>query len=230
MGMIKCKECGEKISKRAKTCPKCGSDKHRRSPLLAIVLLFILVPMAIALLTDDGNVSKRSPGQKQQTAGAGSEKQPAAPAAWTHSRSSDPMTSEVRGVAKSPPTLSRPPMQFPYALTTGKIYFLCDSDSEWAYIEFSKAPNLIDADAMDGYSSLTARVKWDDALSTMGMTQDWGSKVLHFRPYDTAIRKLLTATEMTLELNWHGQGAVLFNFTLNGSTDAMKAARSSCGA
>ena len=43
MALVKCKECGEQISSKAKSCPKCGSVKKKKTSFLKWVFLIILV-------------------------------------------------------------------------------------------------------------------------------------------------------------------------------------------
>ena len=53
MSLVKCKECGEKVSTKAKVCPKCGSPAPKKTSLVAwLVLLFI-----VYVLFDSVNMS-----------------------------------------------------------------------------------------------------------------------------------------------------------------------------
>ena len=55
MAMTHCKECGEEISKSAKTCPKCG--KKQKNSTLRIILGIIIVIIAIGVIAGSGNNS-----------------------------------------------------------------------------------------------------------------------------------------------------------------------------
>ncbi len=43
MALTKCKECGEQISTKAETCPKCGAKPPKKTSLITwIVLAFVV--------------------------------------------------------------------------------------------------------------------------------------------------------------------------------------------
>ena len=49
MALIKCKECGEKVSSKAKACPSCGAKPPPQTSLftwlvLIVIVLFVVVP------------------------------------------------------------------------------------------------------------------------------------------------------------------------------------------
>ena len=149
-------------------------------------------------------------------------------AQWTISTSSDRMTGELWAIASSPPTQAAERMAFPYQGTTARIAFACDSDSEWAYISFTQAPNLADTENHDGYVTFDARVRWGDAVETTRFRQNWGGDALHFWPYAPSIAKLLTANSLLVELDWYGNGQTYFRFSLIDSSEAIAEARSKC--
>jgi hypothetical protein len=45
MALIKCKECGEKVSSKAKACPKCGAKPKKKTSFLTwfVLVLFLLI-------------------------------------------------------------------------------------------------------------------------------------------------------------------------------------------
>lgn len=55
MALIKCKECGSKISKKAKECPKCGAPAKRRTSRFTwlVVILFVLIAVSV-VTTQEG--------------------------------------------------------------------------------------------------------------------------------------------------------------------------------
>lgn len=53
MALITCKECGHKISKKAKVCPQCGFEKRsRRSGCLLWSIFIVLGPIGLLVIID----------------------------------------------------------------------------------------------------------------------------------------------------------------------------------
>lgn len=149
---------------------------------------------------------------------------------WRHHTSKDEMTGEVQAFATSPRTGPTRQMDFPYTDVEGWLGFGCDGQDEWAYIGFTEAPNLTNSDPQSGgYSTFTVRVRWDDEVQTMRMTQEWGSRFLHFQSDATAIEKIAASNEVLVELKWYGSGSVYFQFSLSGSANAIAHARAAVG-
>ena len=144
---------------------------------------------------------------------------------WTLSSSRDEMTGEVSWYAISPEVAPTKPMVFPYSDVTAKLCIGFDGKDEWAYFRFSTAPNLSDTKTKSGYNAIETRIKWDDEVTSVQLTQDWGAKFIHFSANKTAISKVAVSKFVLLELNWYGQGKVYFQFPLAGSSDAIKGAR-----
>lgn len=120
-------------------------------------------------------------------------------------------------------------MDFPYRGVEGWLAFGCDGQSEWAYIGFTKQPNLTDTFAESGgYSMFRTRVRWDDNVQTVRMSQEWGDRFLHFQSDGAAIANMRSARTVLVELDWYGAGQAYFRFTLNGSADAIASARRAC--
>lgn len=105
----------------------------------------------------------------------------------------------------------------------------CEKGSEWVYIGFSQAPNLINTETRDGYNLIETRIKWDDNIATATLTQEWGKKFLHFSNDKDALSRIAAAKVAKLELNWHGEQAAYFEFSLNGSSKAISEIRAKCG-
>lgn len=156
------------------------------------------------------------------------QKEPVKSDQWRTSSSTDEMTGDVQAFAFSKPVEPTRKMNFPYADVTATLSFGCDSDSEWLYIGFSESPNLLDTKTEDGYYTVYPRIKFDGTLSQQRFSQEWGSRYLHFRQDERNIPKVMNSNTFMLELNWHGSGKRLFNFSLSGSADAIQKARSIC--
>ena len=119
-------------------------------------------------------------------------------------------------------------MSFPYGDTKGWLGIGCDGESEWVYAGFTNDPNLQGTEIGDGYNSITTRIKFDDEIETVNLTQTWNSKFLHFRNDKDIIDKIMKANTILLELKWYSEGSVYFRFSGGGSTSAINQIRASC--
>jgi len=54
MAMVKCKECGNKISKKAKACPECGAPNKKRTSATTYFVLLVIIVITI------GNINSNS--------------------------------------------------------------------------------------------------------------------------------------------------------------------------
>jgi hypothetical protein len=148
--------------------------------------------------------------------------------AWTTSSSTDEMTGKLSAHAQSPVTYPSTQMSFPYHEVKSWMGVGCNSTSEWTYIGFSTAPNLVNDITKDGYNLIHTRVRWNDTVKNVKLTQDWGSKFIHFANNATAIKNIAASNTALLELHWHGQESVYFNYSFKGSSKAISAIRAKC--
>lgn len=65
MALVKCKECGEKISTNAKTCPSCGAKAPKKTSFVTWGVLFIIL---LAVYGGWQNESNMSPEEKSISA------------------------------------------------------------------------------------------------------------------------------------------------------------------
>lgn len=147
---------------------------------------------------------------------------------WSHFTDKDEMTGKVTAYATSARTPPTDPMGFPYSDVTGWLGFGCDGQNEWAFLGFSKEPNLRDTETHDGYDSFRTRVRWDDNVTTVRMTKEWGDRFVNFTDDGMAIVNMGARQTALVELDWYGSGEVYFRISLNGSSDAIAAARRVC--
>lgn len=225
MALVKCKECGSEVSTKAKTCPKCGAKAPKKTSLFTwLVAVIVVVVMFNSFSSDPSSTSTTT---ANSNGSDDAEAPPAAPE-WTTFESSDEMTGKRSSYAISPKTKSTREMGFPYSAVEARLAVGCDSESEWAYFYFTSAPNLSNTETQDGYNVIKTRVRWDDRVVTQTLYQDWGSKSVQFWHKDDAIREIQGAKSVLVELDWHGEGAVRFPFTLNGSSKALQEIRGKC--
>jgi hypothetical protein len=148
---------------------------------------------------------------------------------WTISTSTDEMSGEVSAYATSHKISPTHPMDVPYDDVEAWIGVGCSNTFEWAYIGFSTAPNLMNTDIHDGYDEISARIKWDDSIQNVRLSQTWGDRFLRFSlNSDDAIQKLQTHGTLLLELEWYGEGNIYFEFPLAGAAEGIRSMRSKC--
>jgi hypothetical protein len=148
---------------------------------------------------------------------------------WDINTSKDEMTGEISVYATSARTAPNESMDFPYSDVEAWLGFGCDAESEWAYVGFNEKPNLPDAQAQSGgYSTITTRIRWDDDIENMRMSQEFGDRFLHFQSDGKAISNMIKSNEALLELEWYRAGNVYFRFSLSGSAQAIESARQRC--
>jgi|TARA_B100001971_G_scaffold206324_1_gene224930 RNA polymerase subunit RPABC4/transcription elongation factor Spt4 len=236
MAVKKCRECGNAVSSKAKTCPDCGVKSPVKATISTFWGLVIIVGVVwmIGQFYDGGSSSSSSYSGSSNTATSGSAatssstRTPPPPPSWRTSNSTDQITGERSAYASSPRTTSTTPMEFPYSDAQAWLGVGCDSDSEWAYVGFTDSPNLVDDETRDGYNEIRTRIRWDDEAGQELFTQAWGADFLHFQSDAATIMRVASSNAFRLELNWYGQGRVYFDFSLNGSSQAISDIRASC--
>lgn len=232
MALVKCKECGENVSTKAKKCPKCGAKAPRKTaPITWAVLGLIVFGLYISDWQDpaprSSSAESDNESEVEETAEA-VEKKVSLPK-WRSFESEDEMTSKESAYAVSPRSSANRAMDFPYRGTESWLGFGCDNENEWVYLGFTEAPNLNGTEIQDGYHVINARVKWDDSVAKETFTQKWSDPFLSFRKDDQAIQRIVSGNNVLVELDWHGQKqATIFSFTLRGSSNAISEARHKC--
>ena len=141
---------------------------------------------------------------------------------WTVSSiSENEMTGEKAIYAFSPSVGSTKKMDFPYSNVKARLSVGYDGKKPWVYIGFTESPNLLNTTIKDGYNLIDTRIKWDDELKNVTLTQDWGSKFMHFKKDKIIVDYIVKSDTVLLELEWYGSGTVYFRFPLNGSSKAI---------
>ena len=144
-----------------------------------------------------------------------------ASAQWTTSVSKDEMDETETWYATSSYTSPTEKMSFPYGNIKAWLGIGYNGKQEWVYIGFNDSPNLTDTSIKDGYDLISTRIKWNDEVENIVLTQKWGSKFIHFRDDKAIVSKINQSDTVLLELNWYGEGKVYFRFSLVGSSDAI---------
>ena len=47
MALVKCKECGNKISKEAESCPQCGAPRKKKAKLSILGVILVLLGLFV---------------------------------------------------------------------------------------------------------------------------------------------------------------------------------------
>lgn len=230
MALVKCKECGEKVSTKAKACPNCGAKAPKKTSLFTwLVLIFIIFIVYVANQSPTSKVSSKSSNSQHNNLSTMSAKKVAPPKpSWTTSTSKDKMTGKMSAYASSPIAKPIKKMEFPYSDVHAWLGVGCNNENEWVYIGFNNAPNLANTETEEGYNVIRTRIKWDNEIEGVVLTQDWGASFIHFRNDNSAISKIAASSSALLELQWHGQQSTYFEFSLNGSSGALKEIRGKC--
>ncbi|WP_415712704.1 hypothetical protein [Maridesulfovibrio sp.] len=150
-------------------------------------------------------------------------------AGWTTQTSNDEMDGTTNCFAHSQDVRPTKAMSFPYAKVRAWLGVGTDGKSEWAYIGFSEEPNIINKKVGNGYGTIKTRIKWGDRVEEISLTQDWGSKFIHFNYDSQIIAKIAKHGKVMIELDWFRQGKRYFVFSLQGSSAALAKIRNSCG-
>ncbi|WP_434940256.1 zinc ribbon domain-containing protein [Shewanella sp. HL-SH8] len=237
MAVVKCKECGEQVSTKAKACPSCGTAPQKKTSLITwMALMFILLvvyllanaPVTKKELTPAINAKAKSavvlPSKPKELPVKAIPSKPA----WRTSSSKDEMTGAFSAYAASPTSYPAQEMDFPYRDVSSWLAIGCDKNSEWIYFGFNNSPNLTDTETLEGYNLINTRIRWDDVVENVQLTQDWSSKFIHFRNRKESISKVERSNTAKLELHWYGQSSTYFEYTLNGSSKALAEIRSQC--
>lgn len=226
MALVKCKECGEKISTKAESCPSCGAKPPKKTSMvtwLVLVLVIFVVYSAIQSPStsrskdDDVSEKNKSPSKSQVSKSA-----------WNTSSSKDEMSGKISHFASTTAVAPVQAMNFPYHDVKAWLGVGCDGESEWAYVGFNKAPNLSDTKTKDGYNEIVTNIKWNESVEIINLTQKWSASFLHFSNGKLVIPKIMNSSKVLLELQWHGEKPAYFSFPLNGSTNAIAAIRNKC--
>lgn len=150
-------------------------------------------------------------------------------AQWRTSTDTDKMTGDKSSYAIN--TWSKPTerMDFPYRDVIANIGIGCDKSSSWIYLVFSHAPNLSRTETRNGYNRIESRIKFDDKVETVTLTQNWNSKFIHFLDREYVINKVKKSKKMLIEFDWYGNGLTYFEFNLEGANEAINSIYDSCG-
>jgi len=242
-----CIKCGYERSDKDKNypeseCPGCGviyskikdkpyqkknfADEH---PILFIcsIILFSLVLLIASQF--EHSLRSKSPSADTKNIADNSDvaiDEPVIPK-WTTHESKNKMTGKVSVYAYSPDTYKI--LSSPYGRVSSTMCVGCDGESEWIYLNFSEEPNITNADAGNYQKShIDARIRWNDNVEDVRLIQKWGSGSIQFLYSEDIIPKLTGFEAVAIELQWYGQGNVIFEYSLEGAYEALTEIRTKC--
>lgn len=65
--LIKCKDCNEEISKKAKSCPKCGAPVKKKTSRVTWLFLILIVLFIFGVTTSEKNISSSAAVVKEKS-------------------------------------------------------------------------------------------------------------------------------------------------------------------
>lgn len=218
--MTTCPECKKEISSEASSCPSCGYDfaaakKKKKSNGCAIGCLGVIILFIIFYIigsTTGGSTSSTTTSSSSSTSNITT----ANVKNWSSHAYITDLEKEKRSYVSFKNVNSDSKMDFPYNNTTASISVVKNKNNTWAYMEFSQSTNLVNTETEDGYNIVKANVFIDGVRETATLTQEWGSKTLHFRYSTWLINKLKNCNSFRVNLRWHGNPDVVWSFVGEG--------------
>lgn len=182
-----------------------------------IVTMICLMFVCNACLSGGGSSSSSSSSTPSSSSYSSSvSSTPARIEYWRSNAYITDLEKEKRAYVQSNTVTSDQSMDFPYSRTTATINVVKNSRTTWAYIEFNNQPNIVNSETEEGYSIIRANVYIDGVRETATLTQEWGSKILHFRYPTWLIGKLKSCESFRINLRWYGNTGAVWSFSGKG--------------
>lgn len=157
MALVKCKECGEQVSTKAKTCPKCGAKAPKKTSFFTWLVLIFIIIVVYTACQDSSPTSKPTAYQDLSPTSKPTAAKPKS--AWEYIESRDEMSGDVTRaiVGRSKNTLTG-------WLSSGKVLLFYTFGQGFFVVaeDLGFAVDDIDCDQYGCKSIQFARVKFDD--------------------------------------------------------------------
>ncbi len=117
--LIQCKDCGHQISKNAASCPNCGAKPKRTSIITWLALIFIGIPVLMAVFSNSSNDEISTPTETESTSMSLADTEsnettvPEPASNWDYEESKDEMRGSVSYFAQSS-SINNIRLDFPY--------------------------------------------------------------------------------------------------------------------
>jgi len=224
MAMTQCRECRQKVSTRAESCPHCGARVARKpmgcGTLIAVLILApIIISVYSGLFSNDAGQSFNSSPKSTPSKPAKPKPPPEPGSQWTYRQSNDEMSGKKlqRATVESTNTVS---FDFPYqGIQHGRL--MLRTHPRWGKdIIFSIEKGQI---LCRSYEPCSVMVAFDD-----GAVERWkglgpgdsSSTAVFIQDYHPFVEKLLKAKEVRIGVSIYEEGSPTFKFDVsNFSTD-----------
>ena len=138
---------------------------------------------------------------------------------WHVQVTEDVMTSGKIWEVSSPIIKPLEYLGFPYEYTEAQIIVRFSRSAELAAIKSCDLTNA-DATQIDKYNRLVpVRIRWDNELEQVSLTQKFLSSYLVFPDASKIIDRLCTSKQMIIEFGWYYDRTIHFKFDLTGAAD-----------
>lgn len=220
--LINCKDCGNQISKNAKSCPNCGAKNKRTSIITWLALIFIGIPFLMGIFgsisdnSSNDDVSVDSAPLLASTTDDTNESLPTETVAnWNYSNSEDEMRGTVTNFAQVK-SLNVIQLDFPYQGGSSLYLMLRNSPENGNEVMISTDNGQLWCE----YSNCYMSVKFDnDEIKTYPLAKAAaGTSETMFLDgsVDQFINKLKKSKNVMIEIGFFNYGNQQFRFDTGG--------------
>jgi hypothetical protein len=213
MAIVKCKECGNEISTKATSCPKCGARVKRTSGCAKFALGFIVLCVIVGII--GSQLGERTKTDTAERAVAGpARKTPDTSSGWQYSTQLDKINNKT-SIFNQLESNNSIEYGFPYGnqkmtLTVRKA----PSDGTSVYVSLRKGQLICD---ISRGCPVKARFDSLPPMTFTGRTpSDYSSDTLFLFPEEKFIANLRKSKNTVIEVVFYQHGAVQYEFSTDG--------------
>lgn len=222
MALIKCKECGESVSSKAKTCPKCGARVAKKPMgcvmLVAIVVLGFLVISILSSTLKSGKSAQTgriSSIQAPVDRGSPVQEKPESGSQWNYFQTDDQMGKGViyQALVSSSNAVN---FSFPYSGPQRASLSLLTHPRYGKDVIFRIEKGQILCRSYEG-CEVIVRFDDEDAVkySAVGAA-DNSPETIFIKRYDGFVKKLIAAKRVRISVDIYQEGSPVFDFDVRG--------------
>lgn len=216
MALIECKECGEKISSKAKNCPKCGikvdADKIGFG---GVIFLILLAGFIISLLIPNDSANQSASLNSNNTAYTANTTPPPFGSQWNYSSQKDTMSKGTTYFAMLFST-NTVDFKFPYN-GEQKANLTLRTDPKYGKdILFGIEKGQILCPLYDGCTVLVRFDEQDAIKFSASSPSDNSTDTIFIKNYSKFVDKMMKAKMVRISLNIYQEGSPVFSFDVSG--------------